>query len=225
MAPEVLRHESYEAKADLWSVGTVVYEMAVGNPPFHARNHIELLDKVVNNPVSFPDEAPSTRTTRRKSVTANMTSVPLDIKALVRRLLKPDPADRADFKDFFEDEAVKAELGLLDAPKPTPRPNRPRRYAADSKQATWSPITPRESLTLTNRHGSCKKSFPCWANNSNRSQAHGVGHPTIPLTDHRKTSAFEITTLHEYSNSTPYFRSSSPIIELYSAKRKYYYSL
>lgn len=36
MAPEILRYEKYNAKADLWSVGAVLYEMVVGKPPFKA---------------------------------------------------------------------------------------------------------------------------------------------------------------------------------------------
>jgi len=46
MAPEILRYEKYDAKADLWSVGAVMYEMAVGKAPFRAMNHIELLKKI-----------------------------------------------------------------------------------------------------------------------------------------------------------------------------------
>lgn len=116
MAPEILRCERYEAKADLWSVGTVVYEMAVGKPPFCAKNHIELLAAVTKNPVSFPDELLSNRSTRRKCLAGNITNVvPPDIKALIRSLLEPDPDARASFEDFFEDEAVKAELALLDS--------------------------------------------------------------------------------------------------------------
>src|SRR5690606_19834846 len=38
MAPEMLRFERYDAKADLWSVGTVLYEMITGRAPFRARN-------------------------------------------------------------------------------------------------------------------------------------------------------------------------------------------
>lgn len=34
MAPEVLRGEIYTVKADIWSLGVVVYEMAFGFCPF-----------------------------------------------------------------------------------------------------------------------------------------------------------------------------------------------
>ena len=61
MAPEILRYEKYDAKADLWSVGAVLYEMSVGKPPFRAQNHMELLRRIENarSNVKFPDEDPS----------------------------------------------------------------------------------------------------------------------------------------------------------------------
>ena len=30
MAPEILKYQKYDAQADLWSVGTILYEMVVG---------------------------------------------------------------------------------------------------------------------------------------------------------------------------------------------------
>src|SRR5271163_1690946 len=46
MAPEILRCQQYGPEVDLWSVGTVVYEMLTGKPPFRARNHIDLLVRI-----------------------------------------------------------------------------------------------------------------------------------------------------------------------------------
>ncbi|RCK55612.1 Serine/threonine-protein kinase ATG1 [Candida viswanathii] len=59
MAPEILRYEKYNAKADLWSVGAVLYEMTVGKPPFKAGNHIELLKNIekANDRIKFPSAA------------------------------------------------------------------------------------------------------------------------------------------------------------------------
>jgi len=36
MAPEVLMSQRYDAKADLWSIGTIVYQCLTGRGPFHA---------------------------------------------------------------------------------------------------------------------------------------------------------------------------------------------
>ncbi|KAJ3573102.1 hypothetical protein NP233_g2644 [Leucocoprinus birnbaumii] len=108
MAPEILRYEKYDAKADLWSVGAVLYEMAVGKPPFRANNHIELLKKIEHaKSIKFPDEDP----TPRKSSTNGGTSeppqpVPEDIKQLIRALLKRQPAERASFDEFFNSIAL-----------------------------------------------------------------------------------------------------------------------
>jgi serine/threonine-protein kinase ULK/ATG1 len=35
MAPEILRYDKYGPEADLWSVGTILYEMLSGKPPFN----------------------------------------------------------------------------------------------------------------------------------------------------------------------------------------------
>lgn len=32
MAPEILQFQKYDAKADLWSVGTILFELVVGEP-------------------------------------------------------------------------------------------------------------------------------------------------------------------------------------------------
>lgn len=100
MAPEILSYEKYDATADLWSVGAVLYEMSVGRPPFRANNHIELLNKInrANSRVTFPDEDPA------KAATA--TPVPDDVKQLIRMLLRRNPVERVDYKEFFKTKAL-----------------------------------------------------------------------------------------------------------------------
>jgi len=38
MAPEVYERRQYDAKADLWSMGCVIYEMLVGCTPFKGKD-------------------------------------------------------------------------------------------------------------------------------------------------------------------------------------------
>ncbi|KAJ6079232.1 hypothetical protein N7467_008985 [Penicillium canescens] len=92
MAPEILRYEKYDAKADLWSVGTVLYEMVVGRPPFRATNHVELLRKIEKGEdrIRFPEENPASD----------------DIKKLIRGLLKRNPVERLNFPDFFNNNVI-----------------------------------------------------------------------------------------------------------------------
>ncbi|KAH7106852.1 kinase-like protein [Auriculariales sp. MPI-PUGE-AT-0066] len=107
MAPEILRYEKYDAKADLWSVGAVLYEICVGKPPFRAQNHVELLKRIehARSNVKFPDEDPSSPTT--DPATGNpIKPVPADIKALIRSLLKRQPVERASYDDFFASPAI-----------------------------------------------------------------------------------------------------------------------
>lgn len=120
MAPEILSYQKYDAKADLWSVGAVLYEMSVGRPPYRAQNHIELLKKIeASKGVKFPDESPPRRsgvptpTTPNNATTTTTTpgaedaaAVPDDIKLLIRLLLKRHPVERASFDDFFKSTAM-----------------------------------------------------------------------------------------------------------------------
>lgn len=101
MAPEILRYERYDAKADLWSVGTVAYEMICGKPPFRASNHVELLRKIESSDaqVRFSKEC----------------QVSPDLKALIRALLKRAPVERLSFEDFFSHRVIADEIpGLVE---------------------------------------------------------------------------------------------------------------
>lgn len=111
MAPEILRYERYDAKADLWSVGTVVYEMVCGRPPFRASNHVELLRKIeaAEDLIRFPRD----------------TIVSTEMKGLIRSLLKRNPVERLSFDNFFDHSIVTGPIpGLVE--DDIPRPERPR---------------------------------------------------------------------------------------------------
>ncbi|KAI1866929.1 hypothetical protein JX265_007505 [Neoarthrinium moseri] len=106
MAPEILRYERYDAKADLWSVGTVLYEMVSGKPPFRASNHVELLRKIEN----AEDQIKFSRDCQVSS----------DLKGLIRGLLKRQPVERMSFENFFNHTVVTEQIpGLVedDVPK------------------------------------------------------------------------------------------------------------
>jgi len=46
MAPEVLDKQTYNSKADIWSIGVCLYELIFGRVPFSASNIIDLLKKI-----------------------------------------------------------------------------------------------------------------------------------------------------------------------------------
>ncbi|KAJ6007743.1 hypothetical protein N7540_011719 [Penicillium herquei] len=126
MAPEILRYEKYDAKADLWSVGTVLYEMVAGRPPFKAANHVELLRKIEKGEdrIRFPEGTVASD----------------DIKKLIRALLKRNPVERLNFPEFFNNNVITDPIPGLhseDLPRPPPPteplPNEPEPYHAPSR--------------------------------------------------------------------------------------------
>jgi len=120
MAPEILRYERYDAKADLWSVGAVLYEMCVGKPPFRAQNHMELLRRIEKgeDKIRFPDEKSPSSTKEQNSLNPNPPKpavVAQDLKELIRGLLKRNPVERISFDDFFKKAEAAAVSGTAAA--------------------------------------------------------------------------------------------------------------
>ena len=87
MAPEILRFHKYDAKADLWSVGAILYELVVGRPPFDGDNTLHLLQNIERSDARIPD-----RVARHLSV---------ECQDLIYKLLKRKPIERITFDEFF----------------------------------------------------------------------------------------------------------------------------
>lgn len=113
MGPEILSYKKYDAKADLWSVGAVVFEMITGKPPFRASNHVELL-KIIeenNDRIVFPDERashsrPSSLGDGRAEGAPSGPIISDELKDLVRHLLKKNPVERISFEELFTHSAI-----------------------------------------------------------------------------------------------------------------------
>ena len=90
MAPEILALKRYDAKADLWSVGTVLFEMVAGRPPYTGRDHRDLLRNIRRKPLRLPKDVHVSR----------------ECLAVLQKLLRRDPLKRCAFEDFFADPFV-----------------------------------------------------------------------------------------------------------------------
>jgi serine/threonine protein kinase len=51
MAPEVLKGESYTSKADIWSLGVILFEMLYGYCPFLSSSIASLVSKIESSPL------------------------------------------------------------------------------------------------------------------------------------------------------------------------------
>nr|XP_051183566.1 serine/threonine-protein kinase ATG1a-like isoform X2 [Lolium perenne] len=88
MAPEIWRGDKYDAKADLWSVGVILFQLVTGELPFLGENRVQLREKVLtSNGLSFPPDMEA--------------DLHPDFIDLCRRLICLDPAERMPFEEFF----------------------------------------------------------------------------------------------------------------------------
>ncbi|KAI3912518.1 hypothetical protein MKW98_020980 [Papaver atlanticum] len=87
MAPEIMQFQKYDAKADLWSVGVILYQLVIGKTPFTGNNQIQLLQNIMKSKeLQFPPDI--------KELSSDCTD-------LCRKLLRRDPVERLTFEEFF----------------------------------------------------------------------------------------------------------------------------
>ncbi|KAK2391113.1 serine/threonine-protein kinase ATG1t [Trifolium repens] len=88
MAPEVLQFQKYDYKADMWSVGAILFELLNGYPPFNGRNNFQVL-KNIRSCTSLPFS---------QSILSGLDPACLDICS---RLLCLNPVERLSFDEFY----------------------------------------------------------------------------------------------------------------------------
>ncbi|RXH94158.1 hypothetical protein DVH24_023842 [Malus domestica] len=58
MAPEIIKSQKYDAKADLWSVGAILFQLVTGKPPFDGNSQLQLFQNIVTSTeLRFPQGA------------------------------------------------------------------------------------------------------------------------------------------------------------------------
>ncbi|CZT02480.1 hypothetical protein WAI453_002057 [Rhynchosporium graminicola] len=149
MAPEILRYEKYGPEADLWSVGTVLFEMMTGRPPFRATNHVELLRKIEQGEdhIRFPKDG--------------IISPPM--KEIIKALLKRTPAARLSFENFFKHSVVVDEIPNLVGD------DRPKEIRAPASLPTETIMT-RTASTRSDRRQPARSETPTYSSSPRERQ-------------------------------------------------------
>ncbi|KAF3768574.1 kinase-like protein [Cryphonectria parasitica EP155] len=52
MSPEICAAETYTLKSDVWSLGCIIYELCTRQPPFNAKSHYQLVQKIKEGKVA-----------------------------------------------------------------------------------------------------------------------------------------------------------------------------
>ncbi|KAL4015164.1 hypothetical protein IC575_027401 [Cucumis melo] len=88
MAPEIMNNQKYDAKADLWSVGAILFQLLTGKLPFTGSHPAQLFKNI-------------TESTELKFPKGALEELHPDSVNLCRSLLRQNPVERLSFKEFF----------------------------------------------------------------------------------------------------------------------------
>ncbi|KAJ8408586.1 hypothetical protein AAFF_G00252210 [Aldrovandia affinis] len=117
MAPEVIMSQNYDAKADLWSIGTIVFQCLTGKAPFQASSPQDLrlfYEKNKNLNANIPRETSS------------------HLRHLLQGLLQRNPKDRMDFDEFFQHPFLELNSPMRKSAALAPTPSYPSSGSASS---------------------------------------------------------------------------------------------
>lgn len=76
MAPEVITKSGYNFSADFYTLGTLIYEMIIGRPPFESNRPKELFHKILTQEAYYPPH------------------ISPNLKMFLSQLLEKDPKER-----------------------------------------------------------------------------------------------------------------------------------
>jgi len=97
MAPEIMMNKQYCKKADIWSLGIIMFQLLYKKLPFNAKNENELLKLILNsNGYNIPEGYTISKT----------------LDDLLKNVLQKDKNLRFSWKDFFDHEFFRDAIRL-----------------------------------------------------------------------------------------------------------------
>ncbi|CAM9504592.1 unnamed protein product, partial [Ectocarpus fasciculatus] len=89
MAPELVKEQPYDLTVDLWSLGVILYELLVGQPPFYTNSIYSLINHIVKDPVQYPAD------------------ISPDLRSFLQGLLRKDPRQRLSWPELLRHPFVR----------------------------------------------------------------------------------------------------------------------
>jgi len=126
MAPEQIQGENVDHRADIYSVGVLMYELLTGHAPFEApekvRMNREMAERVMKMHINEPPVPP-----RARNPEAN---IPEEVEAIVMRALEKNPDGR-----FQSMDEMRAAILRCAAPKHKPKARIEQNGTSESRSA------------------------------------------------------------------------------------------
>ncbi|XP_071447046.1 serine/threonine-protein kinase unc-51 isoform X2 [Hetaerina americana] len=141
MAPEVIMSLQYDAKADLWSLGTIVFQCLTGKAPFQAQTP-QALKQFYEKNANLAPKIPS--------------GTSAELAHLLLHLLRRNARDRMEFDDFFSHPFLQwPTAGYRGGGVVANLPN-PSHHAASAAAPTPTPPVPRAPPSFAPPPSSCQ---------------------------------------------------------------------
>ena len=102
MSPEQLKSEPVDGRSDLFSLGTLLYEMAAGSRPFQAKSGVEVMSAILKEVPPLLDHDGD----------LSSPSLPPPLRRILRHALEKEPSHRYLSAAAFRDELVALRQGL-----------------------------------------------------------------------------------------------------------------
>ncbi|XP_051478768.1 serine/threonine-protein kinase 36 isoform X2 [Apus apus] len=96
MSPELVREQPYDHKADLWSMGCILYELFVGTPPFYSSSIFQLIRLIVREPIKWPE------------------AISPVFKSFLQGLLMKDPCQRLSWPELLSHPFIAGRVTVID---------------------------------------------------------------------------------------------------------------
>ncbi|RZF48636.1 hypothetical protein LSTR_LSTR016745, partial [Laodelphax striatellus] len=131
LAPEIILSRGYGRSCDYWSLGVIIYEICFGCPPFTAKDHVKLYEKIIAGKYKMPS------------------TFSKDLSSLVHKLLQIEVSKRiGNYKSGLNDVKSHGWFSAIDwdmiLNRRAPPPYLPHKYyddpARDNVSDVYSPL-------------------------------------------------------------------------------------